>query len=68
MSSVVGLDRLDQVSQEVQQAFGDQLWRFRAVLGMDLFTKLGIHKAWGLAQLMEIGSYIARSWPLGIVE
>ena len=46
MSLVVGLDRLDQVRREVQQAFGDQLMAVSSGFGsMDLykqaFTRLG---------------------------
>ena len=53
MSLVVGLDRLDQVSQEVQQAFGDQLMAVSSGFGSMDLLQAGIHKAWGLAQLME---------------
>ena len=39
MSLVVGLDRIDHVSQEVQQAFGDQLMAVSSGFGsMDLLT------------------------------
>ena len=54
MSLVVGLDRLDQVSQEVQQAFGDQLMAVSSGFGSMDLLQAGIHKAWGLAQLMEM--------------
>ena len=46
MSLVVGLDRLDQVSQEVQQAFGDQLMAVSSgsaawISYKQVFTRLG---------------------------
>ena len=54
MSLVVGLDRLDQVRREVQQAFGDQLMAVSSGFGSMDLLQAGIHKAWGLAQLMEM--------------
>ena len=54
MSLVVGLDRLDQVCREVQQAFGDQLMAVSSGFGSMDLLQAGIHKAWGLAQLMEM--------------
>ena len=55
MSLVVGLDRLDQVSQEVQQAFGDQLMAVSSGFGsMDVAKHLApSHQEGGVYQVIE---------------
>ena len=47
-------DLFDQVRREVQQAFGDQLMAVSSGFGSMDLLQAGIHKAWGLAQLMEM--------------
>ena len=54
MSLVVGLDRLDQVSQEVQQAFGDQLMAVSERFWQHGSLTSRHSQGLGLAQLMEM--------------
>ncbi|KXT74630.1 Hydrolase in cluster with beta-lactamase (HAD superfamily) [Streptococcus sp. DD10] len=53
MSLVVGLERLDRITSEVERHFAGRITAVSSGYGsMDLLQS-GVHKAWGLQQLME---------------
>lgn len=53
MSLVVGLERTRAISKEIQDSFGGQLMAVSSGYGSMDILQAGIHKAWGIHQLLD---------------
>lgn len=53
MSLVVGLERTQAISQEIQDSFGGRLMAVSSGYGSMDILQAGIHKAWGIEQLLD---------------